>query len=155
QAGQAGQAQPVETHPTGNGAAVAVSDAVPGRSAPTATAASDPSVAPVAVLSAPAEPASVALPTASVAPTPTRPVDAIQTVPLWADDEAEEPASGIEPDSGSGQGRVLTLAGAGLAAVAELYLQFGDPTNRTKTIGLGMLLAGAILFALGAAEGLL
>lgn len=49
----------------------------------------------------------------------------------------------------------MTLIGLALAAVAEIYLQFGEMTNRTKSIGLGLLVAGAILFALGAASGVL
>jgi 4-amino-4-deoxy-L-arabinose transferase-like glycosyltransferase len=60
-----------------------------------------------------------------------------------------------EPAIARGPTPSLTLAGLGLAAAGELYLQFAGPTNRVKAIGVAMLLAGAILFALGAAEGLL
>ena len=67
----------------------------------------------------------------------------------------EVPKNAAEPVVTRGPTRSLTFAGLGLAAAGELYLQYAEPTNRVKTIGLAMLVAGGILFALGAAEGLL
>jgi hypothetical protein len=75
-----------------------------------------------------------------------------------ADDKPEQPdasTSGPTDERRASQHRILSLTGVGLAALAELYLQLGDPTNRTKSIGLALLVAGAILFGLGAAAGVL
>jgi hypothetical protein len=109
-------------------------------------------------VTAPAEAASKDLaPTEPAEPAPVHaePTSAATSVAETADDTPDEPASEATDERRAGHNRTLTLTGLGLAAIAELYLQLGDATNRTKSIGLGILVAGAVLFALGAAAGVL
>ena len=70
----------------------------------------------------------------------------------------DEPVE-YEPDRESprlafsaGRARLLTIAGVFVALVGELFLQLMDPSNRGKALGLGLLLAGASLFGLGAVQ---
>jgi hypothetical protein len=168
-------AEPVEAYAAGNGAAVTANDSGPALATPAAAAAGAPAltldpplataaaaIAAASSATAEAAPAPVERATASTAtaePTGVTPAPAelaeADTAPVTASDEEPEEPPAEPTDSGRSGNRTLTLTGLGLAAAAELYLQVGDMTNRTKSIGLGLLLAGAILFALGAASGVL
>ncbi|MGE3913434.1 MAG: glycosyltransferase family 39 protein, partial [Chloroflexota bacterium] len=70
-----------------------------------------------------------------------------------ADTQADQEPGRFQPggpDLSPRQAQWCSIAGVLLAVAGEAYLQFADPSNRVKAIGLGLLVLGAALFGLGA-----